>query len=302
MTPNTAKQLVKVENGSTFEQLQTQAALLVKSGFLPKTVDTPEKALTIMLTGKELGLGPMESIRSINVVNGRPCMSAQLLLALCHRTKEVEQAFTEKTTDAEVVFVLKRRGSPAFRSVFTRAEADQAKFSQSFNRDKNAWQTKDNWVKQPATMLLWRAISKAARIVFPDAICGIYTPDEAEDIITEIEQVQATAKAALAIATEVKKEELATSVEAAAGTVHHIGAELDLLTKVSNSYIQDAKFAGIYGDKTIGEIYEEKTPAGKPKGKQFLEVVMAKSMNPEDRANIEKFFELVDGAEPGTNG
>ena len=46
---------------------------------------------------------------------------------------------------------------------------------------------KDNWKKQPATMLKWRAVSACARVVFPDVIQGMYTPEE---IGQDTEQVE----------------------------------------------------------------------------------------------------------------
>ena len=164
-----------LQEPQSFEQMQKQAAILLKSGFLPKSIQTPEQAITIMLTGKELRLGAMESLRSINVIQGKPCMSAQLLLGLCHRTKQVEKAFVKESTEQKCVFILQRKGSPEYISTFTIDEANKAKFSQAWDKDKQAWKTKDNWEKQPATMLQWRAIAKACRVVFPDAVSGVYT-------------------------------------------------------------------------------------------------------------------------------
>src|SRR3990167_2702507 len=119
METNGKEVAVRVEENISFDQMKERANMLVKSGFLPSTVNTAEKALTIMLTGKELGLGFMESLRSINVVQGKPCMSAQLLLGLCYRTKRVETAYFEKQSSLEVIFILKRIGNKPYRAVWT---------------------------------------------------------------------------------------------------------------------------------------------------------------------------------------
>ena len=41
--------------------------------------------LACILTGEELGLGPMQSLRMVNVIEGRPAASAELMRALVNR-------------------------------------------------------------------------------------------------------------------------------------------------------------------------------------------------------------------------
>lgn len=170
--------IARANGNMTFEDMQKQAALIVKSGFLPPQINSAEKALTIMLTGKELGLGLMESLRSINVVQGRPCMAAQLILGLCHRTGQVEDCkIVEEAGKCSVM--LKRKGQSPYTSVFTMEDAKKLGLA-----------NKDNWIKQPQNMLKWRAISAACRVVFPDAISGIYTPEEISDNLPEVQEVK----------------------------------------------------------------------------------------------------------------
>ena len=47
---------------------------LVKTGFLPKAVDTAGKALAIIFAGQEIGIPPMHALRSINVIQGKPSL------------------------------------------------------------------------------------------------------------------------------------------------------------------------------------------------------------------------------------
>src|SRR3990167_1879798 len=47
--------------------------------------------------------------------------------------------------------------------------------------------SRDNWQKQPQTMLQWRAISEACRVGFPDAICGLFTPEEIAEGVDLVE-------------------------------------------------------------------------------------------------------------------
>ena len=54
--------------------------------------------------------------------------------------------------------------------------------------------SKDNYRKQPGTMLQWRAITAVARLACPEALYGIvYTPDELEDMRPAEQAPRATA-------------------------------------------------------------------------------------------------------------
>src|SRR6187402_202596 len=84
--PNDSNGLARVAPVSDamadWKAMREQAASLVASGFLPRAVNTPEKAMAIIQTGKELGLGPMQSLRSIHIIEGKPTMSADLIAGL----------------------------------------------------------------------------------------------------------------------------------------------------------------------------------------------------------------------------
>ncbi len=143
-----------------------QADVLIKSGFLPPAVNTPEKALAIMLKGKELGIGPMEAINSINVIQGKTSVSPQLMLALARRTGELENLDIKKD-EKEAVVTIKRKDMDPVTTHFGIKEATAMGMI-----------GKDNYKKQPAIMFQWRALAENLRLTFGDAISGMYTPDE----------------------------------------------------------------------------------------------------------------------------
>lgn len=149
-----------------WDAMRQQAEAYVKSGLLPMAINTPEKALVIMQKGKELGIPPMEAMSSINVIQGKPSVSPQLMLALARRTKELENFSIEKT-DKQATVKVKRKGQNEVVIVFTIEMAAQMGLS-----------TKENWKKMPGIMLQWRAVAENLRLTFPDAISGLYTYDE----------------------------------------------------------------------------------------------------------------------------
>ena len=153
--------------GQTWEVMKSQATTLVKSGFLPKAVDTPEKALAIAMKGRELGLPMMQSITSIHVIDGKPTISAELMAALVHQRVPGSVLRCIETSDKICTYEAARPSDKILKMSFTWEEAVRASVT-----------NKDNWKKYPAAMLRARCCSAICRIVFPDAIMGCYPPDE----------------------------------------------------------------------------------------------------------------------------
>ena len=148
--------------------MRSQAESLVKTGFLPQAIKTPEQALAIMLTGRELGIPAMAALNTINVIQGKPAISPQLMLALIERSGQLEDIEFQIDPDGRwVSVIMKRKGRSAHNEVFGENEAKAMGLL-----------SKDNYRKQPTVMYKWRAVAAAARTVFPDVILGLYTPDE----------------------------------------------------------------------------------------------------------------------------
>lgn len=175
---STALQL-HTETMAEWQILRQQAEVLVKTKFLPKSIETPEQAMAIMLTGRELGIGPMAALNTINVIAGKPTISPQLMLALINRTGELEDFLV--SDDGQCCAVgMKRRGRQVHSETFSMKDAALMKTTEYIGGEKKtiSLSEKYNWKQQPAVMRKWRAIAACARVVFPDVILGLYTPDE----------------------------------------------------------------------------------------------------------------------------
>jgi hypothetical protein len=147
-------------------QLLDFGAMLVKSRMLPQSVSTPEAAVTIMVKGMELGLPPMAALNGITVIQGKPTVSPQLMLSLINRSGQLEDLQIVTSKDGATV-TMKRKGRSPFSVTFGPNEA----LAMGLN-------TKDNYKKQAPVMYQWRAVAACARVVFPDVIDGMYTPEE----------------------------------------------------------------------------------------------------------------------------
>lgn len=287
----------RIESSLSLDQMVERAKLLVNSKLLPKAIDTPEKAVVIMLMAQEYDITPMKAFQSIYVIDGKPSLSAQLMLALCERTGELEEKKIEPY-DTYCRVTLKRKGQSPHVVTFGDDDAKKMQTKEA-EYDNGRWVRnkviplieKYNYKTMKKDMYVARAVSRACRWVFPDAVLGLIVHEEAYDVLEADEAAAIDRKADIAEKAEVKKEALAAPTET--GTVHDAGAELELVSKIGASFVRDPRFYKMYQDRTISEIYATKTPGGEPKGKQYLEQVAAESNDPEDRANVAIFLEIL---------
>jgi hypothetical protein len=149
-----------------YQIIRDQAQSLVKTGFLPQAIKTPEQALAIILTGRELGIPAMAALNTINVIQGKPTVSPQLMLALIERSGQLEDIKVD-VTDKGASVTMKRKGRTPHTETFGQTEAQAMGLL-----------GKDNYKKQAGVMYKWRAVAACARTVFPDVILGLYTPEE----------------------------------------------------------------------------------------------------------------------------
>lgn len=153
----------------SWEEAWSVAQHLAKArGFVPDHyAGKPEAILAAIAMGSELGLGPMQSLRSIYVVNGRPTLSADLMLALAIRAG-VKVQWLEQSAKAARVW-LTRDGFEPHEHAFTMAEADAAGLTRKGGP----------WKQYPAAMLRARCVSSALRAFCPDVLgAGVYVEGE----------------------------------------------------------------------------------------------------------------------------
>ena len=152
----------------------TMAQRLVKSGLLPAGIQTPEAAFTIIVTGKELGLTVMQSLRSVHVIKGKPTLSADLILALVKRSPACVYFQLVTSTDKVATYRTQRNMEDPTEMSFGIEQAQRAGLMGN-----------DNWKKYPEAMLRARCIAALARAVYPDVVLGIYETSELEAVPQE---------------------------------------------------------------------------------------------------------------------
>lgn len=151
------------------------AKLLADSDMVPKDFKgKPGNVLAALQWGHELGLSPMQALQNIAVVNGRPCIWGDLMIALVKRSAVCEDVheFSEGEGDQMVaVCVAKRRGM----------EPNEQRFSVADAKKAGLWGKQGPWTNYPKRMLQMRARGFALRDAFPDVLSGLISREEAED-------------------------------------------------------------------------------------------------------------------------
>ena len=136
----------------------------------------PADVLAIVMTGRELGLEPMQSIRGIHIIEGKASLSSDLMGALVKRSSACEYLAIAESTDTVATYKTKRKGEPEPTVMsFTIEQARQA-----------GCLSKANWTKYPAAMLRARALAAICRAVYPDICLGLYDADSGEIVEGEV--------------------------------------------------------------------------------------------------------------------
>ena len=175
---------------SGYEQSFALAEQLCVTDFVPKDLrDKPGATLACILTGRELGIGPMASLRFVQMVEGSASLSAEYkraaVLSAGHEFEIVEWTSTRCKVKG------RRRGVRAWT---------EAAYSLDDARKANLMRPRGSWFTRPRRMLLARAGSDLCDAIFPDVTNGLPTYELMQEgqyvdgqLVEELEGGDATA-------------------------------------------------------------------------------------------------------------
>lgn len=157
------------------------ADYLSKSTIVPKDfANNPGNILVAIQWGMELGLQPMQAMQNIAVINGRPALWGDAVIALVRSSPLCEYIY--ESDDGETATCrVKRRNEEEQVRTFSMAEAKAAGLAGK----------QGPWSQYPKRMRQMRARAFAMRDVFPDVLRGMPVAEELQDIPTERELNQA---------------------------------------------------------------------------------------------------------------
>ena len=146
------------------------AGKVAQTEFVPDAMrGKPAVVAAAILYGRELGLEPMTSLRSVNIIKGRPALTAEAMRAMVLAAGH-DIRFQEMTS-ARCVIVGRRKGQDETTTVtFTMDDAKKMGVGGG-----------QQYAKMPRQMLAARATSELCRLIFADVIGGLISEVEAED-------------------------------------------------------------------------------------------------------------------------
>ena len=164
---------------NSFQELILFSDRLARTNFVPKNYrGKPNDILCAIQMGAELGLSPMLSLQNIAVINDRPSIYGDAMLAICKASPLCESIEEYLDGDQSQINTL-----TAICKVRRRGFKNEITGSFSWEDAKKAGlSTKAGaWLSYPKRMLQMRARGFALRDAFPDLLNGLITREEAND-------------------------------------------------------------------------------------------------------------------------
>lgn len=155
-----------------FEQALTFSGYLAESDLVPKDFKgKPGNCLIAMQWGAELGLKPLQSLQNLAVINGRPALWGDAVIALVLASPVCE--YVTEDDDGKTAYCrVKRKGAPEQVRTFSMDDAVKAGLAGKAGP----------WTQYPKRMRQMRARAFALRDVFPDVLRGMPIAEELQDI------------------------------------------------------------------------------------------------------------------------
>lgn len=147
------------------------ADMLCRTSFVPKAFQgKPAECAAAILAGQEMDMSPMASLRAIDVIEGKPGLTALGLRALVQ--SKGHEIWVHESTATRAIVKGRRKGSDKIEtSTWTIDRAKQLGLT-----------GKKNWKEQPTNMLLARGTAECARLIAADALLGMpYSTEELAD-------------------------------------------------------------------------------------------------------------------------
>lgn len=144
------------------EPVARLAESIANTDFVPQALRGKPAAITAaILFGRELGLGPMQSLQSIDMIDGRPAVSAERARAFALAAGH--EIYVEESTTARCIVRGRRANSREFVTItWTIDDAKRAGLD-----------GRKNWRMHPRRMLQARATAELCHLMFADAIGGM---------------------------------------------------------------------------------------------------------------------------------
>lgn len=166
----------------TMAEAMAFSDMISQSQMVPKQYQgKPQDVLVAIQWGYELGLQPLQALQNIAVINGKPSVYGDAALALVKndpRCGGVTETVTGEGDNKVATCLVKRRYGEEIEETVRTFSVRDAKMAR-------LWGKQGPWQQYADRMLMMRARGFALRDAFPDALKGVITAEEAQDMPSE---------------------------------------------------------------------------------------------------------------------
>jgi hypothetical protein len=194
-------ELTKIDNFKSVEDMLAFADYLIKGKLIPNTLNTPEKVVTVVQQGRELGIGAVSALNNLHNIQGKVAIGVHLYTALARARAGIDwelindcdyifpDGFINPFTSSELA--KEHGGTPIdkickikfyrYNKVLDRVISNTLSFTIG-EATKQGLMEKDNWKKMGNIMLRSRTLVLGIRFVGSDTFMGgLYETSEMLD-------------------------------------------------------------------------------------------------------------------------
>jgi hypothetical protein len=149
-------QIAKLDSFNNMAEMKSFASELIASGFLPQSLKKPEQVVSVILKGRELGMGPMFAVSNIHVIQGNPVLSVHAIAALLIKANVMYKIIKDyepmKNDAGEIVKIGDKPNYVTTVRFYRKWEGQIIEQDISFSWAEAVAQQltgKDNWMKMP---------------------------------------------------------------------------------------------------------------------------------------------------------
>ena len=176
---NVEKKSINFMDFSNFENAWKCAEMISKARCIPTEFQgNPADILVAIQFGHDLGLKPMASLQNIMIVNNRPSIYGDIVLALCMAHPDFIDCIETYDEETETAFcTMKRKGREPITKKFSRKMAETAGLW-----GKSGAKGVSAWVTFPDQMLIRKARGFCTKAMWPDVLKGISVFEDMKDV------------------------------------------------------------------------------------------------------------------------
>jgi len=168
----------QVPSAEAMAQMLSVAKALVDAGMVPQGIKTPGQALALILTGREMRIGPLRSVQDLYHVKGNVGMQTKFMVAQFRLAGHYHDILVQTDEHCKVMLHLKDGREVVVE--LTRAEANALGYPYFWDKEGQR-RLKPHWSTDPAGMLYNRTMTEGIRTHTPEVLYGMLTEEEIGD-------------------------------------------------------------------------------------------------------------------------